>query len=144
MLKRILFPGKYIQGAGALGELPALVKLFGSAGADPRFADRAHAASCPQSGLDLDAHCLLVEPFGGECCERELSGLAAIIRDKHVDVLVGMGGGKDDRHGQDRGGPGRHPGHRRPYHRLDRRARAAGAPWCTPSRAFSSRRIIRS
>ena len=32
MWKKILFPGKYIQGAGALAELPALVKRFGSHG----------------------------------------------------------------------------------------------------------------
>ena len=32
MLKKILFPGKYIQGAGALGELPSLIKRFGRQG----------------------------------------------------------------------------------------------------------------
>jgi len=31
VLKKILFPGKYIQGAGPFAELPALVKLFGRA-----------------------------------------------------------------------------------------------------------------
>jgi hypothetical protein len=32
MLKKALFPGKYIQGAGALRELPGLVNLFGGHG----------------------------------------------------------------------------------------------------------------
>lgn len=32
MLKKVLFPGKYIQGAGALGELTSLIKLFGGQG----------------------------------------------------------------------------------------------------------------
>jgi glycerol dehydrogenase len=93
MLHKMVFPGKYIQGAGAIAELPALVKLFGSRGlilASPTV----HKRVLPESGIDLDANALLSEPFGGECCERELSRVAAIIREKNVDVLVGMGGGK--------------------------------------------------
>jgi glycerol dehydrogenase len=93
MLHKMVFPGKYIQGAGAAGELPALVKLFGSQGlilASPTV----HKRVLPESGIDLDANGLLAEPFGGECCEKELSRVAAIIREKNVDVLVGMGGGK--------------------------------------------------
>ncbi len=93
MLNKLQFPGKYVQGAGALDQLPALVKLFGTQGlilASPTV----HKRVLPDSGLDLDAHALLVEGFGGECCERELSRVAAAIRDKNVDVLVGMGGGK--------------------------------------------------
>jgi len=34
---------------------------------------------------------LPVERFGGECCEKELARLAAVIRERQVDVLVGMG-----------------------------------------------------
>jgi glycerol dehydrogenase len=93
MWKKILFPGKYIQGAGALAELPALVKRFGGHGlilASPT----AYAAILPQSGLELHAHALPVERFAGECCEKELVRVAAVIREQNVDVLVGMGGGK--------------------------------------------------
>ena len=93
MWKTILFPGKYIQGAGALAELPALVKRFGSHGlilASPTVCK----TILPQSGLEFDAHAVPVERFAGECCETELARVAAIIREHHVDVLVGMGGGK--------------------------------------------------
>jgi len=93
MLKKIMFPGKYIQGIGALDELPSLIKLFGGQGlilASPTV----HKTILPYRVMDLQAHSLLVEQFAGECCEKELSRLAAIIREKHVDVLVGMGGGK--------------------------------------------------
>ncbi len=93
MFKKLLFPGKYIQGVGALAELPVLVKRFGGQGlilASPT----ASKEILPQSGLDLNAYSLPVERFAGECCERELARVAAIIQDKHVDVLVGMGGGK--------------------------------------------------
>ena len=93
MLKKILFPGKYIQGAGALSELPSLVQLFGNRGlilASPT----AYKDILPHSGMDLSAHSLSVERFAGECCEKELTRVAAIIRDKKANVLVGMGGGK--------------------------------------------------
>ena len=93
MLKKVLFPGKYIQGIGALDELPSLINLFGRQGlilASPT----AHKTILPDRGINLQAHSLAVERFAGECCEKELSRLAAIIREKHVDVLVGMGGGK--------------------------------------------------
>ena len=93
MLKKIIFPGKYIQGAGALAELPSLIQLFGRQGlilASPT----AHQRILPESGVALDARALPIARFAGECCETELSRLAAIIREKRVDVLVGMGGGK--------------------------------------------------
>jgi glycerol dehydrogenase len=93
MLKKIMFPGKYLQGVGALAELPSQVKLLGRQGlilASPT----PYLKILPQSSMDPKAHSLLVEQFAGECCERELSRLAAIIREKKVDVLVGMGGGK--------------------------------------------------
>lgn len=93
MVKKIMFPGKYIQGAGALSELPALIRLFGRQGlilASPTTLKTV----LPDSGLDVVAHALPVEQFGGECCEKELSKLAALIEEKQVDVLVAMGGGK--------------------------------------------------
>lgn len=93
MFKKVLFPGKYIQGVGALQELPSLITLFGRQGlilASPTT----YKTILPESGLDIHASTLLVERFGGECCEKELSRLAAILREQHVDVLVGMGGGK--------------------------------------------------
>jgi len=48
----------------------------------------------PQCNLDLSARGIPLEVFRGECCERELTRLSAIVTQKHVDVLVGMGGGK--------------------------------------------------
>ena len=93
MLKKMVFPGKYLQGAGALSELPALIGLYGKQGlilASPT----AHKKILPDSGVDLRGLSLPVERFGGECCEKELSRLAAAIRERNADVLVGMGGGK--------------------------------------------------
>ncbi|HPX60359.1 MAG TPA: glycerol dehydrogenase [Deltaproteobacteria bacterium] len=93
MLKKAMFPGKYIQGAGALGELPALIKLFGSKGlilASPS----AHDRILPASGICTASDSLITERFNRECCETELSRLAGVIAATGADVLVGMGGGK--------------------------------------------------
>ncbi|HPA18809.1 MAG TPA: glycerol dehydrogenase [Verrucomicrobiae bacterium] len=93
MFKKAVFPGKYIQGVGALGELPGLIKSLGKRGlilASPSVKKRV----LPECGVDLGAPSIQVDAFGGECCEDELARLATIIAQKHVDVLVGMGGGK--------------------------------------------------
>lgn len=93
MLKKAMFPGKYLQGVDALHELPVLVKLFGTCGlilASPT----AYSRILPDSSIDLKAHNLSLEHFNGECCEKELSRLAAVISSTKADVLVGMGGGK--------------------------------------------------
>jgi len=93
VLKKVLFPGKYLQGVGALDELPSLARVFGAQGlvlASPT----AHRTILPASGLDVRAPSLRIERFAGECCEREVSRVEGLIREGHVDVLVGMGGGK--------------------------------------------------
>lgn len=93
MFKKAVFPGKYIQGVGAIRELPALIRLFGRQGlmlASPSVV----AKVLPASGLELRSQSLSVEMFAGECCEEELGRVAGILRQKSVDVLIGMGGGK--------------------------------------------------
>src|SRR5512136_1538320 len=93
MYKKAVFPGKYVQGVGAISELPALIDLLGKQPlmlASPSVKEKV----LPASGLDLKAHPIPIETFRGECCETELSRLSAIVARQHVDVLVGMGGGK--------------------------------------------------
>ncbi len=93
MFKKAVFPGKYVQGEGAIGELPAMLAAFGGHGMI-LASSSVIGKVLPVSGLVPNEHGILVEPFQGECCEQELTRLADIIRDKNVDVLVGMGGGK--------------------------------------------------
>lgn len=93
MLRKAVFPGKYIQGVGAIDELPILIDLLGRQAlilASPSVM----ANVLPQCGLDLKEHAIHTESFRGECCEEELVRLSSIIGQKQVDVLVGMGGGK--------------------------------------------------
>ena len=93
MFNKAVFPGKYIQGFGAIGELPALIKLLGKKGlilASPSVKDKV----LPQCTIDLSAQAIHIELFRGECCENEVNRLFDIVKEKQVDVLVGMGGGK--------------------------------------------------
>ena len=93
MFKKAVFPGKYIQGVGAISELPALVSLLGRRGlilASPSVNEKV----LPKCGIELGARAIPTEVFRGECCEQELARLGAVIEQKQVDVLVGMGGGK--------------------------------------------------
>jgi len=93
MFKKAVFPGKYIQGVGAISELSALIKLLGKQGmilASPSVI----ANVIPRSGLDLEKQVIHTATFHGECCEEELARLSRIITKKKIGVLVGMGGGK--------------------------------------------------
>ena len=93
MFKKAVFPGKYIQGVGAVRELPALINLLGQQGlilASPSV----HNRVLPGCGVDWSASSIPVELFRGECCQEELARLCDTVSQKKVDVLVGMGGGK--------------------------------------------------
>lgn len=93
MFKKAVFPGKYIQGVDAIGELPALIDLLGKHGlmlASPSVKNKV----LPECRIDWSAHAIDIELFRGECCEDELARVSAVVKQKHVDVLAGMGGGK--------------------------------------------------
>jgi len=93
MFKKAVFPGKYIQGVGAIVELPALIGLLGKQGlvlASPSVNDKV----LPGCGVDWSTRAIPIEVFRGECCEDELSRFSATIAQAKADVLVGMGGGK--------------------------------------------------
>ncbi|MFA5312407.1 MAG: glycerol dehydrogenase [Methanomassiliicoccales archaeon] len=93
MFKKAVFPGKYIQGVGAIGELPALIRLLGDHGM-VLASNSVISKVLPNCGSDLISQSIHLESFRGECCEDELARLSTIITKKRADVMVGMGGGK--------------------------------------------------
>jgi glycerol dehydrogenase len=93
MYLKSVFPGKYIQGQGALDELPQLVGQLGKKGmilTSPTGRDKI----LPQYAKKWRRNQIPAELFNGECCEKELNRLSEIIRREKVDILIGMGGGK--------------------------------------------------
>ena len=93
MLKKAIFPGQYIQGAGALAQLPSLMNSFGRR-ALALASPTAHRQVLPHAGLQWPGDPPLFETFRGECCEAELARLAALFARNDVDILAAVGGGK--------------------------------------------------
>ena len=89
-----VFPGRYVQAAGALRELGEEVARLGTdalviaGGTAERLIIPAHRAKWSKSFRAT------VERFGGECTDEEIARLGAIAKDQRCDVVVGMGGGK--------------------------------------------------
>jgi len=87
------FPGKYIQGSGAILRLEQMIRQFGN---------KAILITSPTAGKNLPAEysqppltsLIYLEPFGGECCEEELTRISESINREKAQVVVGMGGGK--------------------------------------------------
>lgn len=93
MHEKAVFPGQYIQGPGAIHELPELMGRMGQRGlilASPT----AHEKALVACGVDWGARGASVEVFRGECCEEELGRVTAAVARTGADVVVGVGGGK--------------------------------------------------
>ncbi|WP_337875446.1 glycerol dehydrogenase [Elioraea sp.] len=92
MLTTAIFPGRYVQGEGALAALGEEVARFGSrafAVMDPFAMDTLRPRI--EAGLG-EAIALTAERFGGECSDEEIARLAEAA--SAADVIVGIGGGK--------------------------------------------------
>lgn len=93
MNKIAAFPGKYIQGRGALKTLPELIKMMGDNGL--MLASKTVVNHIlPKFGNKAITDQITIELFGGECSEEELARLAKVISNKKAGVMIGMGGGK--------------------------------------------------
>jgi glycerol dehydrogenase len=93
MFKKAVFPGKYIQGAGSLAELPNLIGTLGHRAlllTSPSIIRKV----LPRLRDGLEAMHVRVEEFAGECSEKELERVASIVSSEKIDVMIGMGGGK--------------------------------------------------
>ena len=94
MKQTAIFPGRYVQEAGALGGLGEQVTRLGKRAvivAGGTAAESIIPRHLPAWGERFEA---IVERFGGECCDEEIERLAAIAKARECDVVVGMGGGK--------------------------------------------------
>jgi len=93
MLYKAVFPGKYIQSEHALAELPELINLFGKNGLI-LASSTVKKTILPECNRNYVGFPLNVEEFNGECCDSEIKRLTDMVINNHIDVLVGMGGGK--------------------------------------------------
>lgn len=88
-------PGKYIQGAGMLGELGNYLKSMGKKAfllADKmvwNIVSETSTRSLEDNGLTFH-----YEPFNGEASRNEIQRLTAVAKTNGTDIIVGLGGGK--------------------------------------------------
>lgn len=95
MRKILKSPGKYVQGAGILGEIDEYLQGMGrrlliliSQSGTKRICPTLDA--CFQ-GKDYELH---YEIFQGECSQTQIDRLTAVAREQKSTVVVGIGGGK--------------------------------------------------
>lgn len=96
MLKTIGFPGRYIQGPGALSATGSVCRDLGL-GRPVVLADATVAGlvwPMMAAGLrEAQLHADLLD-FPGECTEPEIERLADLARPRRADVVIALGGGK--------------------------------------------------
>ncbi|MBI5843658.1 MAG: glycerol dehydrogenase [Deltaproteobacteria bacterium] len=89
-----LFPGRYIQGKGALAGLGSeCARLGGRAFLIASPSAQKNLAPSVLTGI-RDKLRVVVEPFGRECSDEEIERLSGLFKKAGSDLVVGMGGGK--------------------------------------------------
>lgn len=94
MITITLFPGRYMQGAGALSRLGGELSRLG----DRHFiiaSPHPLTKLLPPLQADLDkAGTVRLERFGRECTDQEIERLLALAKDFRAATITGVGGGK--------------------------------------------------
>jgi glycerol dehydrogenase len=94
MIRSTIFPGRYIQGDGALDVLGEEIKRYGD---NALFILTGYAYRNllkeieEKAGRRVKAH---YELFGGECSDEEIERITAIAKGRGSNIVVGVGGGK--------------------------------------------------
>lgn len=94
MANSIVFPGRYIQGNGALEHLSSEILRLGKtafliAGSTPFTKILPDVKRKINQAIRFHG-----ERFGGECSDEEIERLCKLSRNFKADVIIGMGGGK--------------------------------------------------
>lgn len=94
MEQTAIFPGRYVQGEGALARLGQELQRLGTKAllVVGRTAQDKIVPACLPAWQRLVA--VTVERFGGESSDEEIQRLTGVAKAQGCDVVVGMGGGK--------------------------------------------------
>ncbi len=93
MAQITFFPGRYIQGEGAINALGKEISKFGKKGF---IICTSHAFKNIFPGMKGEMEKsveITAERFGGECSDDEISRLTLKARDSKSDTVIGIGGG---------------------------------------------------
>ena len=92
VFRTTIFPGRYVQGVGAMARLGQELKRFGPkalAICSPFVCDSILPAF--RSAIEQDVE-LRVARFGGECCDDEIERVAQAAREFGASSIAGIGG----------------------------------------------------
>ncbi len=87
-----VFPGRYIQGPGAISVLPEWIEKLGKKAI--LIAGKTALLDIVPVMLKKDTGEIIVDAFNGECTLKEIHRIVAITQTNHCDVVVALGGGK--------------------------------------------------
>lgn len=95
MSKILISPSRYVQGAGAIHEIGAHVKMFGT---KALLVGGKNGLAAVQSALETSFSSqgveVAMEHFRGECSQQEIDRIVAVAQTAEAKVIVGIGGGK--------------------------------------------------
>ncbi len=94
MKQTAIFPGRYVQGEGALGELGEELARLGKNALIIAGGTAERSIVPPHLPAWREKLKVSVESFGGECSEEEIDRLTETAKNRGSDCIVGMGGGK--------------------------------------------------
>ena len=96
MKKSVIFPGKYIQGEGVLGDIASVIKSLGCKKPMLVWGKRTRAAvdGIVRDSFAKDGTTFAEWKFNGECTKDECSLIEDEIKRQGCDIVVGFGGGK--------------------------------------------------
>lgn len=93
MITKTLFPGRYMQGFGAIARLKSELPNFGKVGLSimSPSAMKTLKNKMPEQTAELR---LVIEEFHRECCDREIERLSNLGRECQAQFVIAIGGGK--------------------------------------------------
>jgi len=94
MISTTIFPGRYIQGKDARKGLSVELARYGTNGLVVCDAF-VHAKMLTEFEPYMkDGVQVIIEKFGGECCDEEIERLLVVVKKAKCQFIIGLGGGK--------------------------------------------------
>ncbi len=94
MIQASIFPGRYVQGAGALSGLGKEAARFGKkafAVCDPFVIESIIPSYAEEIKKEVEIN---FEKFNGECCDKEIKRIIELAKKEKSQVIIAVGGGK--------------------------------------------------
>ncbi|MBB4122795.1 glycerol dehydrogenase [Martelella radicis] len=92
MISTTIFPGRYVQGADAIGQFSAEIARLGTSAL--AIVDKGVTALVGDATTTDDKATIAVEAFNGECSDEEIARIGKRVATESADVIAGIGGGK--------------------------------------------------